>query len=301
MTQQLDMIDEAAIRHKMKAIKALHRLQFDPFRTELLRAIRIQPYMADLRTLKSVGEYLKNRFRPGLGVPNFLAQVWYDIPAAVTRNELTPGMGRYTESLLTRIAQVQKVPTGSPFIDKKEKLHRSCLMMSAGNYETARKLLLETLTSTHPLRADLWGYYGDINILLGYQEEARAAYLRALVLQPQQLDLFRLQDKELRRLCNTLSQKRSPVEACSLLFTHGWLNGLFNIPRGNTWLARQSQYLQDKMAEELPLYKHERWHRFSICLFLDQSKPVGEIDYEAREQMMELDGELFEEYLGKLG
>jgi len=87
------------------------------------------------------------------------------------------------------------------------------------------------------------GYYGDINILRGYHEEARAAYLRALVLQPQQLDLFCLQDKELRRLCNTFSQKRSPVEACSLLFPRGWLNGLINIPGGNTWLARQSQYL----------------------------------------------------------
>ena len=102
MDQQLDMINEAAIRHKKKAGNALIRLQFDLFQTEISQAIKIQPYLADLQTLKSVGKYLKNRFSAIAGIPDFLAQVWYDIPAAIDRSELTPGMGRYTDHLLAK-------------------------------------------------------------------------------------------------------------------------------------------------------------------------------------------------------
>lgn len=296
--QQLNLFS-AAITNKKNAIAALEELQFAEFERELTLAREIDPSLSDLSSLQSVGRFLQQRWESVGDVRDFLARCWRDVPAAVAQNQLTSSQGEYIDRLLPRVLRVKfgRRRRIAEFVDVQEILHWGCMDLLAGDVETAREKLLESLCLTHFLRADLWGYYGDVNTLLRNRDEANAAYMRSLVINPQALDLFRLKCHSLRQLHIRLARSHTDAEARSLLLTHGWLEGLFQIPKGNTWLAQQSKHLQQQLAQKLPLYKQERWHRFSICLYLDQSRPPGEIDYAAREQMQKLDQDLFGKYL----
>jgi tetratricopeptide (TPR) repeat protein len=181
-----------------------------------------------------------------------------------------------------------------------EKLHVGCCYLALGDYKLAHKTLLDSLTSTHQYRSDLWGYLGDVCNKLRRWQEANMAYLCALIIDPQKVDFFRLKNPQLVESYRELLKDYSETDVRALLFTHCWLENILSIPIGNTRLARFSLELENKFKEELPRDSADRYHRFAVYLCIDQSQLHGVVNIQAREQMVELAPELFKRYMTKL-
>ncbi len=300
MDSQLCFLTDA-IEHLQQAHEAIENLNLEQAKEELTIAREIDPYISTLDTTAKLIALFEKHLEECGEVEDFLAQVWQFVPQACQQNKLFLNEAKLADKYLVKIAEKQ-LPPDSDFIDPDEILHWGSLYLVAGKYEQARKVLLQTLSSTHPLRADLWAYYGDVCMESKKSNEAMAAYLNAVVIDPQEMDLFRIRNKDISALFAALQKSHPEAEARALLLFHGWLNGLFKIPPRFGKFFAEHQAFQTLLDEELPNDKAARIHRFSICLCRDQSQSGdGPHDYSFRERMLELDAELFAQYMKKLG
>ena len=298
MAEQMSFFSDA-ITHLQNAFNSLVDLDFERANAELTIAREIDPFISNLDSTAKLIHFFEKQFLQYESVPTFLAKTWQRIPQAHREKELFVGEARLADEYVVKIAEKQLNPNKT-FIDSEETLHWGCCYLIAKKYEKAFKVLLNSLTSTHPLRTDLWGYYGDACIACKRYNEAESAYLRALAIDPQQLDFFRLKNKDIIRLYSRLEKKYPKPEARALLLFHAWLENLFKIPKYFGGFIEQNETLKKALSQSIPNDKATRLHYFSICLCYDQAQSDGQINYQVRERMMELDKELFGRYLEKL-
>jgi len=299
MNRQLSFFS-SAVDHLQNAYNAIECLEFERAKEELTVAKEIDSYISTLDTTAKLIDFFEAQHRQYHDLPTFLARTWQSIPTACKQHKLHPGEAELADDYLTKIVQ-KHCNANSIFIDGEEILHWGCCYLIDAKYEQARKLLLDTVTTSHPLRADLWGYYGDACIACQRPDEALAAYLRAVVIDPQNLDLYRIQNEDIKALFAYLLKQHPEPQARALLLFDGWLKGLFKIPKLFSIFLNQYSQLKRPLADEIPYETCTRLHYFAICLCYDQSQPADmPMDYQYRERMCKLDEELFKRYMAKV-
>jgi tetratricopeptide (TPR) repeat protein len=299
MNSQLDFFTPA-IDHLQNAYDAIENTDFELAKREATIAREIDPYIPTLNTTAKIIALLETHYRPGAEPGIFVAGIWQLIPQACRSGKLNLNEAHLADRYLARIAERQ-LGQGCTFIDAGEILHWGCCYLLSNKYERARKTLLDTLSSTHPLRADLWAYYGDVCMESKHETEALSAYLNAVVINPQAIDLFRIKNKEISGLFMSLQNRHSEAEARALLLFHGWLGGIFKIPKFFGQFLDGHAVFQAMFDGDIPQDRVSRIHRFSLCLCRDQSQSNGgSRDYRYRELMLDLNNELFEQYMKKL-
>ena len=300
MSRQTNLFS-SAIEHKLNSKSALVNLDLQLAGKEITLARKIDPYLADIRLYEQVIDFLGKELDAShnKNVLTNLAEIWGSIPEAVLQKKISREIVKFLDFVIASFI-LNHIKPGQIFVDSNAKLHKGVCWLMTGKRSEAHKALLNTLSSTHWGRADLWGYLGDSSCLLGNFREASTAYLNALVIDPQKLDTLRLKWIPLLRLYQELLTAYSDLEARSLLLTFVWLNDFLKIPRKNTPLRRFAVELTGQLNPEKIQNASARYRTFSTYLFIDQSQEQGELNIQVREKMMNLSPELFKRYLKKL-
>jgi len=190
------------------------------------------------------------------------------------------------------------------FLDAERRVPEAALRLVLGQFEAARRGLARLLDRTadrdgHDRRADLWGWRADACFACDRPEEAGAAWVRALLLDPDRIDLFRTRAPRWRTLFAELRVDRAEAEARALLFPHAWLRGLVEVPVDNDWLDAHLPRLRaaTRVATDAP--RADRLLRFALLLYEDRSRP-GPPDIAQREEMQALEPELFQQVVAVL-
>lgn len=188
----------------------------------------------------------------------------------------------------------RRLPPDSIFIDQGCRVPVALLDMILGNSGDARASLLDALQDGNGDRADLWGCLGDACFADQRHDEAIAAYVRSLLLDPVELDAWRLRDRRLAECLRGLQVREGDV-ARHLLIVEGWMTGILDIPMRNNWLThRQLARLLEVTAAST---SHAKAHRFGLLLYLDRSAGLDAIDVARREEMAELRPADFERFM----
>jgi tetratricopeptide (TPR) repeat protein len=298
MTDQLSIFSSAG-PHLNNAYLAIERLDFDLANDHLNQAKKIDPWITNLESTQKIVQFYKDIYQQKNNIPDFITETWLKIPEAVNENRLLISEAHFADLNLSKIAD-KHLNSDNSFIDRKEILHKACLLILGKNKIAAQKKLLDSLTTTHCYRADLWGYYGDVCMILNRFQEAHTSYVRALILDPQDIDLFRLKSKDLNHIYFQLIQEFPERDARELLLFYGWYEDLLKIPKFNKDQPDLIQNLKNSLIKGIPKDNTKRLYNFSICFYLDQSLSGEKTNYEYRERMMKLDKELFTKYREKL-
>lgn len=296
LTKQINLFTPA-IAYKEKALDAMQRFALKEAQNHLKTAQQIDPYLADLDTLSRAVEFLLDLSVQPKTKTSGLTRAWRKVCEA--RKSVPRAVHSVLESLIcNRVLQLLP-PDYCDYVDSKTRtLHIAYCYLVLNRPDEAHKKLLDYLTS-HPdeTHACLWGYFGDASYQLKRHEESKSGYLRAFFMDPQSVDLERLQNPQLQQIYKNLCRQHPEETARALLPIHSWLEGVLQIPRGNTWLARFVQQRRFDLSAELLLYPTRRYHQFALCLYIDQSGLQGDVDFETRDEMKRLDQELFQQYL----
>ncbi|NOT30450.1 MAG: hypothetical protein HOP15_08390, partial [Planctomycetes bacterium] len=124
-------------------------------------------------------------------------------------------------------------------------------------------------------------------------DEANAAYVRALLLSPREVDLFRLRHPRLVALQRELAGRHGEAAGRELLLVYAWLAGVLTIPPENGWLDPHLSRLHLAAAARPSSPPEQRARRFTLLFYLDRSRAPGHCDEAEREEMQALDPELF--------
>ncbi len=112
------------------------------------------------------------------------------------------------------------------------------------------------------------------------------------------IDLQTLQHAELRVVLEVLKREAQDENWARAVWpVHAWMKGVVQIPRGNTFLLPLARKQRSILGSELMLEPAQRARQFSQCLYIDQSGLHGEIQFDARAEMQNLDPEMFSRYL----
>jgi len=254
------------------------------------RAGEIDPYLSNLQSYLRIFRYLKTERKRNPETPDFIAAVWKGLPLSVGKHALTAAESRIIEAYLDPIAE-KNLSSKGPFVDRGKTLPRACLYMQRLPSLALRELQ-NLVCGPYARRADLWAYYGDACSILNRNAEAEASYSRALLADPEGVDLFRIRNEGLRRLFDRLSRDHHEQEARALLYIHGWMEGL--VP-----CLRKTDSAGLKIPKKIPENRVGELLQFALCLTLDQSGKGKKIHVEARQRMMEIDPDLFRLYLAR--
>ena len=125
------------------------------------------------------------------------------------------------------------------------------------------------------------------------------AYVCALFSDPFAVDQQRLQHPELKKLLQVLKHEIADERlACAVWPVHAWMKNILQIPPGgHAFLLPLMRQQRSILGSELMLEPARRVRQFSLCLYIDQSGLRGEIQFDVREEMKNLEPELFVEYL----
>jgi len=222
MSEQIELFTPA-VAHKEKALGALQRFAIGEAKGHVESARQIDAYLADLGTLTlAVDVLLSLGIRPKTK-PSSLARVWARIQR--TGTDLPRPVRCVVEALLCERI-VQLLPGDfCEFLDSNAKrLHVGTCYLVLNRPEQAHKKLLHSLSS-HPAESypRLWGYFADASFLPRRREEANSGYLRALLMDPQAVDVDRLKRPDLRCVVDDLraQHEEETARGCSR-FTPGW-------------------------------------------------------------------------------
>ncbi len=300
MSEQLNLFS-LAVDHKIQAVAHLKELEFQRALEEIDLAKKIDPYLADLNIITNAITFLEKKLDAFWGAPlvERLVQTWKVMPKAVMEGEISRAGSKFLDPIISSVI-LREADAGRDFVDSSRLIHKGVCFLAQKKINLAHKVLLDAVTSSNFERADLWGYLGDALYFQHNMEKARAAYLHALIIDPQKLDVLRLAYRPLSRLYNQLLETYLEIDAKDLLLTYGWLSDIFEIPKKDARLTQYAMDLLEQMNQAEEENSDRRYYRFSIDLYLDQSQPPGQIHIEAREQMMDLDRQLFNRYLEKV-
>jgi hypothetical protein len=289
-----------ALDHKEKGLRQLEAFDFKAAAENFAIAKEIDPYLADLDFLVLLAEYGRDHgVKPKISAAALVA-LWHRARKNFDEGDLPLAAYRHLQQLLARrLLQIgQFTPAG--FCGEKEKiLHRGVLHAVLNEWQEAHQALLNLVTEAREHALPLhWGYLGDAAHVLRRWKDANMAYICALFSDPNEIDLHTLQHAELREILETV---RREVDAENLALAlwpiHVWMKGIVQIPRGNTFLLPLVQKQRSMIGSELMLEPAQRARQFSLCLYIDQSGLHGEIQFDARAEMKNLEPERFSRYL----
>ncbi|MGH7451618.1 MAG: hypothetical protein ACRENG_09760 [bacterium] len=293
---QSELFIPAALEYKEKGLRQLEAFDFKTAAESFAIAKEIDPYLADLDFLILLGEY---GVKPKTSAANLTA-LWYRARKDFDEGDLPLAAHRHLQQLLARrLLQIgQFTPAG--FCGEKEKvLHRGVLHAALNEWQEAHQTLLNLVTAAREQALPLhWGYLGDAAHVLRRWKDANMAYVCALFGDPHEIDLHMLQHAELREVLETVRREAHDENLVRALWPiHAWTKGVVQIPRGNTFLLPLVQKQRSIISSELMLEPAQRARQFSLCLYIDQSGLQGEIQFDARAEMRNLEPERFSRYL----
>ncbi len=297
---QSELFIPAALEYKEKGLRQLEAFDFKAAAENFAIAKEIDPYLADLDFLILLGEYGRGHgVKPKTSAAN-LAALWHKARKDYDDGDLPLAAHRHLQQLLARrLLQIaQFTPAG--FCGEKEKiLHRGVLHAALNEWREAHQTLLNLVTEAREQALPLhWGYLGDAAHVLRRWKDANMAYVSALFSDPHAIDLQTLQHAELREVLETVRREVDDENLARALWPiHAWTKGAVQIPRGNTFLLPLVQKQRSFIGSELMLEPVQRARQFSLCLYIDQSGLQGEIQFDARAGMKNLEPERFSRYL----
>ncbi len=297
---QSELFIPAALEYKEKGLRQLEAFDFKAAAESFAIAKEIDPYLADLDFLILLGEYGRDHgVKPKTPVA-VLAALWHRAKKDFDEGDLPLAAHRHLQQLLARrLLQIgQFTPAG--FCGEKEKiLHRGVLHAALNQWQEAHQALLNLVTEVREQALPLhWGYLGDAAHVLRRWKDANMAYVCALFGDPHEIDLHTLQHAELREVLEAVKREAHDENLARALWpVHAWTKGVVQIPRGNTFLLPLVQKQRSLIGSELMLEPAQRARQFSLCLYIDQSGLQGEIQFDARAEMRNLEPERFSRYL----
>lgn len=256
------------------------------------RARAAQPRLVNLDVIEEACEFLRTRLPP---VPEFdeCAATLFAVPGNVEAGLLRQDVGHFVDQVVSRY--LMRAEHDGEFVDRAATVPWARVLLLVGQPTSAYRSLVG-LVPRHP-RADLSWVLGDAAWLADRPTESNAAFVRALVLDPQAIDCFRLQHTALRKCYEQLREQHDPPTARERLLPIAWIDGTLEITSGNRWLdttsnaARSLTDSTDAPAEARSL------RRFARLLFADRTAGANHVDIARREEMAELAPELFARYV----
>lgn len=297
---QNDLFNSAALDHKESGLQKLTELNFTAALDHFGFAKEIDPYLADLGFLIALAEFAREHGIKPQAAPVKLTAFWHATQRAYQNDGLPFAAYRQLLHIIaTRLLQTGQFTADGFCGEKEEILHRGVLHSVRQDWQEAHRELLNLATSArekmHPRH---WGYLGDAAHMLKRWKDANMAYVCALFGEPFAVDHVRLQHAALRQLLQTLKYENDCERlACALWPVQAWIKDILQIPTGNTFLLQQVRQQRSILGSELMLEPEQRVRQFSLCLYIDQSGLQNEIQFDARQEMKQLEPELFAEYL----
>lgn len=267
------------------ALDALGELDCVRGLAAIRRARAADPDLANLDAIEAALVWLGESLEPGRADATAAARAFLARPRA----QLSPGAAQFADRALARFG-LRRAQDG--FLDGDRLVPRGALLLVEDRPAAAQRELT-ALIGEHPARADILGYAADAAWLVDRADLAHERMTRALLLDPSRVDLERQRRPDLAALWRELRAAYPEPLARARLFPEAWLRGLLSIPPGNAWLdtdlsrAAALARGRDKSSEEA------RLRRFALLLYRDRTRPRGTVSLEEREELAELEPELF--------
>ena len=298
MLLQRSLFPDAFEVHE-QALRALDDLDLEAARRWLLEVKSRDPGLPELASWSACIEWLRRELGGGLVADECLALAFALVPEECRRGTLDKATAERIDQVLAHQG-LQRMDRSRVFLDGEERVHRGVLLLVRGSFPPAMALLRETLAQGRDGRADLWWSLAEACLKCDRSDDANAAYVRALLLDPQAVDLHRSQHVRLTSLLDELRASRDEQEARGLLLVHAWLEGILSIPPENSWLERHLSRLHLATALRSGATPAERARRFAWLLYLECSRRPGDFEESARDEMKALAPELFERVMHRL-
>lgn len=287
-----------AIDDKEGAIQCLKNREFAQARVLFQRAADVDPFLAEIDSYLKITDFLAEKFAENPTNSDVAVQALDQIRSDLYAGRCNLFVANYLEQFCSELILEQLSNDFNDFVTFQQfEFHVGYLLYVSQDYQTAREKLIKYLdTPGGRFHARLWGYLGDVNYILKFHREAEIAYMNAFLLDPLQVDMQKLKHKEILEIFkhekNTFlneayAQQFIPI-AC-------WQKHVFTIPHGQNFLTGYAEKLLDQ-----PYAKHQKYHRFALCLLIDQAGYRDDMDFRTREEMQRLDPELFQKYLERV-
>ena len=290
---QMDLFSQAD-EHLEKAMQALLETDFSGARKELQTARSINPFLPNLDATQHMIDFFQKFHKKAKNTAEALADVYEAVPEAVLKGSLLLREAELIEETMAKMA-LQNVKMSKPILESGKRLHWGYCHLLNRQFGKADKVFKETLNVPREQRADLWGYYGDLCHVQNDQRQAQSAYIRALLLNPQELEMYRLRHSGLKQVFRDLLLDKKGAEVRSRLLFEAWHKELFTFINTGRSTDSQPEGLQALLKKPLPKDRPGKWHRFSIHFYIDQMN--AKVDVSNRESMQKIDPELFQRYL----
>ncbi|GEM_PF-2863702 len=300
---QSELFIPAALEHKENGLRQLNELHFAAARDHFAIAKEIDPGLADLDFLVTLSEYAHQRGVKPQASPTKLAAFWRAVQQSFQHGDLPwPAYQHLLQLIARRLLHLGQFTPEGFCVEKEEILHRGVLHVALQQWQAAHHELLNLVTSAHEkARALHWGYLGDAAYVLKRWKDFNMAYVCALFSNPFEVDQQRLQHPELKKLLQVLKHEIDGERlACAVWPIHAWMKDILQIPSGNNFLLALVRQQRSILGSELMLEPEQRTRQFSLCLYIDQSGLQNEIQFDARQEMKQLEPELFVEYLREI-
>lgn len=279
-----------------QALRALRELDTARASALLERARSVAAGLGNLAAIGKAIAWLELRVGPEPDAA-LCAALLRELGPAVLAGELPGAAAEFAEQALARFI-VRRGMAQTGYVDASETVPAALVALVLGDAASAHAALRDLLSQGRGDRPELWGWFGDAAVLVGRGDEAKAAWVRALVLSAGRADLWRCRLAGLQAALAQL-RRRLPLDAArEVLLAEAWLQGALAIPAGNRWLepARVRELVAGAPAgagDAAVL----RFRRFSRLLYVDRSAGPGAVDLRRREEMQALTPEHFARYV----
>lgn len=291
-----------AIEHKERALAHLEKFELDQAWESLAIAKEIDPYLADLDLLAVICQFARyQNAHAGMSAAE-AAGVWHAAGEAAQAGSLSPVAMRQLRQLLAQRLLKGRF-TATLFCGGKEKiLHRGVCHLALAHWQEAYRDLLDLVTTHRELAQPVhWGYLGDAAHALKLWKDANLAYLRLLFTNPHQADVLMLHHSGLRDILFRLrNETGDETEARGLWPFLAWQENAIEIPTSGKLLLPIVTHARSVLGGTLMLERKAALQQFMLCLFADQAQLQGQISFDVRIEMQELDADLFAAYLAEV-
>ncbi|MBI5363119.1 MAG: hypothetical protein HZA53_08060 [Planctomycetes bacterium] len=281
---------------------AFERFDVAAARASLARARDAGAAGADLDELERALAWLAAR-GVARGIPlDVLAELWIELPTAVARGALARAGREFVDEAIARYG-ARGSDAERRFLDARERVHLGALLLARENAERAHALLHASLHAGHGHRADLWALLGDARVVRRDPEGANQAWVRALVLDAQAVDLARTRHAELAVLFARAASEHGETVARERLLVEAWLAGVLELTEEalDHPAVRATLSMDVDPAFERAVTDAASARRFTRLLVRDLARPRGaSVDLDARDAMELLDPELCRRYAAEL-
>ena len=292
----------AAIDYKEQALQHMSALEWAEAFASLKIAHDLDPYLADLELLSRLCEFGEREGERFKAAQQKAVWIWHAADEALLTGELNEAEVMNLRRLLAQHLLMKSTNKIEVFNAKEKTLPRGVCHLILENWQNAHDGLLNWVTqNAEQVSPRDWAYLGDAASALKLWPEANLAYVRALFLDPLAIDRLTFKHAQLTVALQRLEMRHEEPRLARMLWPFdAWRRQIIQIPSGNTFLLPVVQRQRSLLGSELMLERKQTLRQFMLCLYVDQAKLQGRIDFNVREEMMGLEPELFRQYLAEL-